>query len=103
MIVECTRQFLSDRTIVGEYETAKLTHVKAILENRGYKVYGILVCSELFESNSVLYRSIIDRYGGQVYFLFGEDLDEIEVNISTITSHHELVRYSRNYKLGLKR
>jgi hypothetical protein len=100
ILVECTMQFLADRTIIGEYEIGKLTHVKAILENHGHKVYAILVCSDFFDSNPALYSAVIGRFGNQIHFMFGEDLNQIQANISTITSYQELLGYSRNNKLS---
>jgi hypothetical protein len=74
-LVECTRQFMSDRSILGEYEVGKLTNAKAILERYGHKVNAILVCGEPYANNPRLFNRVIFNFN-EVYFMFKEDLDK---------------------------
>jgi hypothetical protein len=39
------------------------------------------------------------RNFNQVYFIFREDLEEIESNLNTVSSIVDILRYSRNYKI----
>lgn len=101
ILIACIRQFLSTRSVIGEYETEKLTHVKTFFERQSYdNVHAILVCAELYDSNPILFDTAIQRFGKQVCFLFREDLNEIQSNIHTITAHDDILGYSRNSKLN---
>jgi hypothetical protein len=97
-IVECTRQFMSRRSISGEYEAGKLTNVKAVLESYGYNVNAILVCAEAYATNPDLFNKVIHNFN-QVYFMFKEDLEEIESNLPIISKIDDVLICSRNSKI----
>jgi hypothetical protein len=100
ILMACVKQFLSNRSVTAEYEIGKLTRVKTFLEGQGYdNLHAILACTELYDSNPTLFNSVIQRFGNQVYFLFREDLNEIQSNMHTITAHDDILGYSRNSKL----
>ncbi|MFZ0512108.1 MAG: hypothetical protein WAM14_10925 [Candidatus Nitrosopolaris sp.] len=97
-LVECTRQFMSDRSILGEYEAGKLTNVKAILEGYGHNVNAVLVCAEPYANNPQLFNKAINNFN-QVYFMFKEDLQEIESRLQTINNIDQVLICSRNGKI----
>jgi hypothetical protein len=97
-LVECTRQFLSNRSISGEYEVGKLTNVKAVLESYGHNVNAILVCAEAYATNPDLFNKVIHNFD-QVYFMFKEDLEEIESNLPIISKIDDVFICLRNSKI----
>jgi type I site-specific restriction-modification system R (restriction) subunit len=54
-----------------------------------------------FTGTPILFDTVIQRFDNQVYFLFREDLNEIQSNMRTITAHDDILRYSRNSKLKI--
>jgi hypothetical protein len=89
---------MSHRSISGEYEAGKLTNVKAVLESYGHNVNAILVCAEAYAINPDLFNKVIHNFN-QVYFMFKEDLGEIESNLPIISKIDDVLICSRNSKI----
>jgi hypothetical protein len=78
LIIECARQFTSDRSPIGVVELKKLLHVKEKFEMYNMSVDAVLICAEYYRSNSKFFNSILKQLNNNVHIIFKEGLEEIE-------------------------
>jgi hypothetical protein len=97
LLIECNRQFTSDRSAIGEVELKKLLHVKEKLETYGLNVYAILICAEYYKTNSEFFDSVSKRYHN-IHFIFKEGLEKIESQIHLMTDHINILKFSQRYR-----
>jgi hypothetical protein len=90
LLIECTRQYTADRSVVGVVELKKLLHVKEKLEAHGLGVYAVLICNEYYKSNSQFFNSEFERYRN-VHFIFNEGMEMIQSQIHLMTDYKQLL------------
>ena len=94
ILIECIEKYSTSQGNVGERAIRKLLHLKEMFEKHGYDATPILVCGQEYEKNKRFFDAEIQRFK-DIHFMFSEDITELTNNVDKITSHHDLLRYTK--------